>query len=598
MAINQTLPITLWSFIWHYLKHKSIFLTGLILVGIIWAIEMSLSPFLLKTIIDIVVKYSNEHMKMIQAALMPCVFYVSMTLILNLNFRLYDYINLNLFSTLKASVSQDMFDYVLQHSSAFFQNTFAGNVTKKIADMAEKIEPLIRIPFDLFIPRLLAISVACFTLMKVIHPILGVILVVWAIFFVGFSYWATKKTDKLSRQFSESISKMTGTLSDSISNITSIKLFDMVKSEGLHIKQDTDQLISHDRALKWYNFKINFFQGLSVTVLIASMLFVLMQGIQQGWVSPGDFALVFSLLISFIGAVYDVGSQIQEFSKMVGMCKQALTIIEIPHEISDSPDAIPLIVKSGCIKFEQVLFHYESTKPFFKNLNIHIKPGEKVGLVGFSGGGKSTFIKLILRLIDTHDGDIFIDDQNIKQVTQSSLRKQIGTIQQEPELFHRSIIENIRFAKADASDDEVIEAAKKARCHEFILDLPEQYHSIVGERGVKLSGGEKQRIAIARAFLKNAPILLLDEATSSLDSMTESYIQDALHQVMAHKTTIAIAHRLSTLKNMDRILVFEHGQIIEDGSLNALLENKASRFYQLWQMQTSGFVTGEKHDFV
>jgi ATP-binding cassette subfamily B protein len=183
-----------------------------------------------------------------------------------------------------------------------------------------------------------------------------------------------------------------------------------------------------------------------------------------------------------------------------------------------------------------------------------------------------------------------IDDQNIKKVTKESLRKQIGTIPQEPDLFHRTIMENIRFAKVDASDEDVIEAAKKAKCHEFIVDLPNQYHSLVGERGVKLSGGQKQRIAIARAFLKNAPILILDEATSSLDSITENQIQDGLHEVMLNRTTIVIAHRLSTLKNMDRILVFVNGNIVEDGSLDDLLKNHHSHFYKLWNMQAAGFI--------
>lgn len=205
-------------------------------------------------------------------------------------------------------------------------------------------------------------------------------------------------------------------------------------------------------------------------------------------------------------------------------------------------------------------------------------------------GVKSTFIKLILRLVDTQSGQILIDGQDIKKVTKSSLRKQIGTIPQEPDLFHRTIMENIRFAKLDATDNEVIEAAKKAKCHEFISELPDQYHSLVGERGIKLSGGQKQRIAIARAFLKHAPILLLDEATSSLDSITERYIQESLHQVMLNTTTIVIAHRLSTLKDMDRILVFVGGEIVEDGSLNELLQNKESQFYKLWQMQAEGFI--------
>jgi ATP-binding cassette subfamily B protein len=220
-------------------------------------------------------------------------------------------------------------------------------------------------------------------------------------------------------------------------------------------------------------------------------------------------------------------------------------------------------------------------------MSVTIHPGEKVGLVGYSGAGKSTFMKLILRLMDIKSGAILIDGQNIATVTKESLRKNIVTIPQETELFHRSIMENIRFAKPEATDEEVKAAADKAHCTEFIEQLPEGYESLVGERGVKLSGGQRQRIAIARAFLKNAPILLLDEATSALDTATERLIQKSLHEVMQHKTTIVIAHRLSTLKDMDRVLFFEKGAIVEQGSLSELLARPDGKFAKLWKMQSS-----------
>lgn len=590
MKETPVLPSTLWKFIWYYLKYKKGYLAGFVFVGLIWAIEMSLSPYLLKVIIDTVAHYSNDYSKMIHIVLFPCIFYASMTLILNVNFRFYDYLKLHFFPVLKGSVTKDLFSYVLQHSSTFFQNTFTGNVTHKLVTITDNIEQLLSIPSELFLPRFFAVCIACYTLTKAVHPLLGLILAIWAILFVSFSFMAQKKPEFLSRQISEAIATIAGTLSDAISNAMSIKLFDTAAYEVSLVNNDIDQIMAQERAIQWYNLKINFLQFFSITALITIMLVILMNGIREGWVSPGDFALVFTLLMSFIGAVFGVGDQIRQFSRIMGSCRQALTIIEIPPDITDTPTAHPLVIKEGRIKFDQVFFHYEKMKPLFSNLSIQIYPSEKVGLVGLSGGGKSTFIKLILRLIDTQHGHIFIDDQDIKQVTQSSLRQQIATIQQEPELFHRTIMDNIRFAKVDATDEEVIAAAKKAKCHEFILELPKQYESIVGERGIKLSGGQKQRVAIARAFLKNAPILLLDEATSSLDSITENDVQEALLQVMSNRTTIAIAHRLSTLKNMSRILVFEQGKIIEDGSLESLLKNKNSRFYQLWQLQALGFV--------
>ena len=262
---------------------------------------------------------------------------------------------------------------------------------------------------------------------------------------------------------------------------------------------------------------------------------------------------------------------------MVGICTQSLSIIVEPHELVDSADAVDLIISKAMIEFKNIYFSYHQGTPVFENLNLVIEPGQKVGLVGLSGGGKSTFVKILLRLYDVQNGSIFIDKQDIKQVKKHSLMDQIATIPQEPELFHRTVLENIRFAKPDASDEEVFAAATIANCHQFISELPQGYESLVGERGIKLSGGQRQRIAIARAVLKNAPILILDEATSALDSLTEKYIQEGLDEAMKGKTAIVIAHRLSTLKSMDRILVFEQGAIIEDGCLMiCLIIQKAS----------------------
>jgi ATP-binding cassette subfamily B protein len=260
-----------------------------------------------------------------------------------------------------------------------------------------------------------------------------------------------------------------------------------------------------------------------------------------------------------------------------------------PHEIVDLVSAKPLKVTQGKIEFKQVSFHYDEGTHLFKNKNIIIPAGQKVGLVGFSGSGKSTFVNLILRLFDVESGEITIDGQNIKVVTQASLRENIAMIPQDISLFHRTLMDNIRYGRIEASDLDVIEASKKAHCHEFITQLADGYQSLVGERGIKLSGGQRQRIAIARAMLKNAPILILDEATSALDSMTEKHIQDGLHLLMKNRTTIVIAHRLSTLSEMDRILVFDLGKIIEDGTHETLI-NANGHYARMWQMQAGGFL--------
>jgi ATP-binding cassette subfamily B protein len=581
---------SLWAFIWFYLRNKKIYLASFVLTALMWSVDISLTPYLLKLIIDTVVTFSTNTQALLHALILPASVYALMTVLINLNFRMYDYANLQLYPYLRASIERDLLRYLLEHSYTFFHSTSSGALTKKITDLMENIEPLINIPNEWFYPRVLAAAIASMTLSVVVHPIFGFILLSWAILFVFLSYLAAKKAEGYSRHFSENISKLSGAVSDSVGNVMSIKLFDNAKSEVSTIDGILNDVVYSDKKLSWFNLKINLIQGFAVSILIASMLIALMVGLKHGWVGAGDFALVLTLSVSFTWGVHDMGKQMQRYSKVVGTCNQALKMILQPHKIVDKPNAKTLDIKRGEIRFENVFFHYENRPPLFQNMTVTIHPGEKVGLVGYSGGGKSTFIKLILRLLDIQQGTISIDSQNITDVAQGSLRVQIGTIPQEPELFHRSIMDNIRFGFADATDEEVIAAAKKAHCHDFIMELPQQYHAMVGERGVKLSGGQKQRIAIARAFLKNAPILLLDEATSSLDSKTEEDIHQALHEVMVDKTVIVIAHRLSTLKEMDRILVFVDGAIIEDGSLNQLLQDKKGHFYHLWQKQVNGFI--------
>jgi ATP-binding cassette subfamily B protein len=251
-----------------------------------------------------------------------------------------------------------------------------------------------------------------------------------------------------------------------------------------------------------------------------------------------------------------------------------------------------LQVSQGRIEFKNVCFAYEANRPVFENLNVVIEPGQRVGLVGFSGSGKSTFVSLILRNYEPQSGQILVDQQEISQATQDSLHQQISLIPQDPSLFHRSLKDNIGYGRLDASDEELVAAAKLAHADKFIQAIPEAYQSLVGERGVKLSGGQRQRIAIARVMLKDAPILILDEATSSLDSVTEKTIQDNLDRAMGRKTVIAIAHRLSTIAHLDRILVFDQGQIVEDGSHQDLLD-KQGFYYRLWAMQAGGFLPDE-----
>lgn len=581
----KPLPDNIWAFIWHYWHDKRWALAGYLLIALIWAIEMSASPYFMKMIVDTVVQYSADHAAMLKAIVLPSVLYASMTLLLTFTFRLYDFIGLRALPAIKSKMTQDMFEYLLRHSHRYFQDHFAGTLTKKIFDMVVESEKIITTINDRFIPRAFALIIASWMLWEVVEPLVGIILFIWTVLFIAGASWAGYRAERYAHTVSEYYSTMSGYLSDSISNIMSTKLFYRLSGESQRIEGSLKNLVDSDRRLLWFNLKTNFCQGIAIFILTGMLLKCLIDGAAEGRVTPGDFAMVLNLVAWMCFTVWDVGANILVIARSMGICRQALSFIMEPHEVVDAPNAKPLEVTRGEITFNDVSHQYPGSEVIFSNLSVTIQPGEKVGLVGYSGGGKSTFMRLILRLMDIKSGEILIDGQNIAQVTKASLRSNISTIPQETEMFHRSILDNIRFARPEATDEEVIDAAQKACCDEFINALPSKYDSIVGERGVKLSGGQRQRIAIARAFLKNAPILLLDEATSALDTATERLIQRSLHEVMAHKTTIVIAHRLSTLKDMDRILFFENGQIVEQGSLGDLLNNPEGKFYQLWHMQ-------------
>ena len=312
----------------------------------------------------------------------------------------------------------------------------------------------------------------------------------------------------------------------------------------------------------------------------------------RGELTVGDFVLMQAYLITTFNRLVSINRTLRRFYDALADAQEFVAILEEPHGIQDVPNAPQLVVPQGAVDFKDVTFHFNAQQPILKSLNLSIRPGEKVALVGPSGAGKSTITKLLLRFYDVSGGAIEIDGQEIAKVTQDSLREAIAFVPQEPILFHRTLMENIRYGRRDATDEEVIEAAKQAHCHEFILGLKYQYETYVGERGVKLSGGERQRVAIARAILKDAPILILDEATSSLDSESESLIQDSLKTLMQGKTVLVIAHRLSTIMNMDRIVVIEGGDIVADGTHQELLA-QGGLYQKLWSIQAGGFLKDE-----
>jgi len=403
---------------------------------------------------------------------------------------------------------------------------------------------------------------------------------------IWFASWKTKYDYINSKVDSEA----TGVLADAITNATTIKLFTGLVYEKEKYKEVTERL----RILRRFSWNLgevmDAMQGLLMITIEFVIMYFAIQLYGQEQLTVGDFALIQSYLIGFFIVLWDVGRAVRHVFEAFADADEMVEILNTPLEVKDSYRAKELQIQSSQIEFQNVFFSFNKTRRVLKDMSFIINPKEKIALVGPSGAGKSTITKLLFRFYDVEQGKILIGNQNIAKVRQESLRKNISLVPQEPILFHRTVMENIRYGRRDATDEEVIEAAKKAHAHEFIGELSQGYETFVGERWVKLSGGERQRVAIARAILKNAPILVLDEATSSLDSESEALIQEALEELMRDKTTIVIAHRLSTIMKMDRILVIDDGKVVDSGTHKQLLNKKANIYKKLWEIQAGGFI--------
>jgi len=404
-------------------------------------------------------------------------------------------------------------------------------------------------------------------------------------FNIAFASW------KLKYDYAKSLldSESTAVMADALTNSITIKLFTSQKFEnGLF----TD-VMERWRKAQTHLWNIEgIAEGIQAGLIALAefaMFYVAIPLWQRGLLTIGDFALIQSFMVGIFQRVWNLGKSVRHIYEAIADATEMVEILETPHEIMDSAKAKTLVVSDASIQFDAVTFKFNQTRPVLNGLSFTIIPHEKIALVGPSGAGKSTITKLLLRFYDVESGSITIDGQNIAKVTQDSLRASIAMVPQEPILFHRSLMDNIRYGRPEATDEEVFEASRRARCHDFIVELSEGYNTFVGERGIKLSGGERQRIAIARAILKDAPILVLDEATSSLDSESESLIQAALDELMKGKTTIVIAHRLSTIMRMDRIIVIENGTAVDSGTHDELLA-KAGIYKKLWEIQAGGFI--------
>ncbi|MBX9697209.1 MAG: ABC transporter ATP-binding protein/permease [Alphaproteobacteria bacterium] len=487
----------------------------------------------------------------------------------------------------RRSILLKSYDYVQHHSYQFFQNNFTGAISSKLKGILDGYDKFWAEMHHGLLQRLFK-CVVNLSVLAALNLYLGLFIFAWSAFYLPVMYALSVRLNKLSFEETESRHGLIGQISDKISNIISIFSFAGRQRElsSLDRQISTDFIPKQVRTYK-YDFKIQLIGGLLYLLLFGFILFYMIHLRRQGLVTIGDFAFVLGIALVVAEDVWHATISLQDFSRSMGDLKSALTILREPQDTLDLPSAKAILIKKPTIDFENVTFAYEGNKHVFKGLNLRIQAGEKVGLVGHSGSGKSSLVNLLLGYFRARSGEILIDGVRLQDITQDSLRNQIAVIPQDTMLFHRSLMDNIRFGKSDATDEEVIEASKKAHLHEFIMQLPEHYNAFVGERGIKLSGGQRQRIAIARAILKDAPILILDEATSALDSETENLIQESLNLLMddKKKTVIAIAHRLSTLKHMDRVIVLDQGSVIEEGTHAGLLQKPQSLYKRLWELQ-------------
>lgn len=421
------------------------------------------------------------------------------------------------------------------------------------------------------------------------HPTLAWILFGWLVVFILMNAVISNWKLRYDKERSAIDSEVTGALADALTNSITVKTFAGYTYEE-RLFQNILERFRRIWKFCWNLAEINMaVQTFLMILLELGMMWMAVSLWTKGLLTAGDFALLQAYLIRIIDTMWDLGHVFRDIYEQVADASEMAEIIDTTPEVGDKPRAKALAVRHGEIQFDHVVFSYRKTRPILNDLDLTIKAGEKVALVGPSGAGKSTVTKLMFRFFDLDAGAIRIDGQSVADVTLESLWEHIGLVPQEPILFHRTLMENIRYGRRTATDEEVVQAAKKARCHEFIVALPNGYGTFVGERGVKLSGGERQRVAIARAILKDAPILVLDEATSSLDSESEAMIQEALRALMKGKTTMVIAHRLSTIMQMDRIVVMEGGKMADEGTHAELLKRHGT-YKKLWEIQAGGFV--------
>lgn len=572
------------KFLWQHIKpYKWLYLV-MLMAPIISSFYFFAYNYAAKLFIDTM---AIEEPLTYQRLLFPILLFIGAPLVQDIVWRLSNIAEWTAEPYVRRSILLKSYDYVQHHSYRFFQDNFTGALSSKVKGLLDGYDKFwADVHHGLLLHALQ--SFVCLIALSIVSVELSLLLLVWSLIYVTLMYKLSKHLNALVYEENISLHSIIGQVSDNITNMLSLFSFASRSKElkNLDTAMSTDFIPKQIQTYK-YDFKIQIIGSLLYLLMYGIILFMIVHLRMKNAISLGDIAFVMGMTL---GTAYDIWKttiSLQDFSRSMGNLRSALSILNVPHENLDQKDATPLVIHTPSIHFKGVSFEYAPGAPILQDLTLSIKAGEKIGLVGPSGAGKSTFVNLLLRYFEPTQGQLFIDQQDLAHVTQDSLRAHISVIPQDILLFHRTLMENIRYGNPEATDQEVIAASKKAHIDEFVSQLPDQYQTFVGERGIKLSGGQRQRIAIARAILKDSPILVLDEATSSLDSHTEQLIQESLTFLMKNKrkTVIAIAHRLSTLQHMDRIIVLDKGRIVEEGTHETLIKNPKSLYTKLWKLQ-------------
>ena len=484
----------------------------------------------------------------------------------------------------------DIFTKIHAHSVRYFDDEMSGRVSSALTGLCQSLTQLFTDTCFLLI-RPIGILIISYSIIATFSPSLSTLLFAINIPYFFAIYKVNRHFFDLGRNRVNYENIARGILVDSIANANLVKYSGSFFSEQLYFYKILKQALLRIAEQGRYQIVSRFAFHAIDTVFLTSGIFLILYFAQKDNIALDNLFYVYTTLVNLVLATMGINNYCQFISDQLGGIRANFSTLNQPIDIKEKEDAINIRPTKAEITFKDVNFSYIEGKPIFKNLNLHIKAGEKIGIVGHSGSGKSTLINLLLRAYDVDSGEILLNKTNIKDLTFRSHHKNIAVISQDTALFNRSILENLRITNSQASEEQIRQAAQLAQIDETIMNLPHGYNSVVGERGTMLSGGERQRIAIARAILQNAPILILDEATSALDSEAEIMIEKALQNIIKDKTVIAIAHRLSTLRSMDRIIVLENGKIIEEGPIDELLKNKSGTFYKLYQLQNNGYLS-------